>query len=248
MLASPIHLQTSPSITPDITSATSPENSSPQAQHHILDFAALSTPIPSVALTHPPSPGPSPPASIFEKRQRRRSRLPSFFFRLSSASPGRPSRKQSSPLLHKPAASADAGDIASLHPRDSSPGNQESRIESLTVSAPAQNSANPSLVASPSTRSKSSSIASSSGPASGTLFFPATERFPKIFTSTASCRLSVPLTALHHLQTITQQDISRKMHQTSSRLLRMTDDERPYTRVCMILCSFDGTILSFRYQ
>lgn len=56
--------------------------------------------------------------------------------------------------------------------------------------------------------------------------------FPVIFRSTAACRLSIPINALRSLQTISEHDISRKMHQTSSRLLRMTEDERPYTRVC----------------
>jgi hypothetical protein len=260
MLASPIlHLPNPASIAPKSTITSQASDSSPPSQIHHLDLASLSTPVPSVTLNQPPSPHSflSQP-DLSDKRLRRRSRLPSFFARLSSASPTRSFRGQVNASLHAPipleppatasavaaapsvsAASADAGDIATHElPRDLL-GDHDSQSESQPNSATfSRTSGSPSLVALSTSRSKSPSLASSTRNQSDTLTISSQDRCPEIFTSTTSCRLSVPLIALHHLQSITENDISRKMHQTSSRLLRMTDDERPYTRVCTIKLTF----------
>jgi GTPase-activating protein SST2 len=235
MLASPISPTHHPTPTPGPTVSDS-------TSHH-LDFTSFDT-TPSVTLHEPLTPTHSPASSISDKQIRRRSRLPSFFARLSSASPSRSFRKHSNASLHisavpdpaSPAASADASDsIAHTLPRDFT-GDQDSQPQpqpvppsttrnrySLNPSLSTNHSQSPSLTSSP----RTSQLDRSSG----------------IFTSTSSYRLSVPLNALHHLQTITPSDISRKMHQTSSRLLRMTDDERPYTRVRILTSSQGNCVL-----
>jgi hypothetical protein len=234
MLASPIFHQPTPSpVAPVSTTASLSDDLSPP-----LDFGALSTPVPEVALHPPPSPPPSRPASITEKRQRRRSRLPSFFARLSS-SPARSLRtdKHSDAKFHTTVPSESPPSAPSAHPGDTTTSHYSPRHEphsnSLHTSATfSPIPRDPSLVALPTSRSRSPSATSSSRRPSDTQTLSQVDRCPEIFLTTTACRLSVPLTALRSLESITEQDISRKMHQTSSRLLRMTDDERPYTRVC----------------
>jgi hypothetical protein len=231
MLATPIH----PSLSVSDTETPSGLESPPQKSVvHSIHLAGLSSPLPTGSLDHKLS----PPCS--DKRSRRRSLLPFFLSRLSS-SPGRSSQKHSNASLHTTAASdptvaADAGVSSTpvVPPAGEAP--QISPIIQLSRSESVPSSSNRLSTYSvpantPPARSKSINRATSLRRFSSTRSLKKLDYFPGIFTSTAAYRLSVPLTALHHLQSISERDISTKMHQTSSRLLRMTDDERPYTRV-----------------
>jgi hypothetical protein len=227
MLASSIP----PKHTGSETESNPPPNP-PNTPNKIAD-----TSIPSISVPHqqsiPSSPSVSPTTSLSDKRPTRKSGIPAFFTRLSSTSPARSFRKRSSASLYTPTAPE-----SSHSPLDSSATTKNPTPNpSRGVTALAKSGLNRqiSLVRSKSfsLRSKASSLRSferrpSDTPSSDTSFS------HKIFTTTEALRLSVPLSALNRFQNITEKDISRKMHQTSSRLLRMTDDERPYTKVCLL--------------
>jgi hypothetical protein len=227
-----------PSI-PNKQSIIKPESNiapNPSTPTKIVD----DTPIPSISLPQQQpipsrSPSISPATSLSDKRARRKSLIPAFFTHLSSASPARSFRKRSSASLYTPTVSESSHSTSDSSVTDSNP----TPHPSLGVAALAKSGLNRQISLarskSQSLRSRASSLRSSERRPSDTASSD-TSSARKIFTTTEALRLSVPLSALNHFQSITEKDISRKMHQTSSRLLRMTDDERPYTKVRLLPC------------
>jgi hypothetical protein len=207
----------------------------PSTRH--LDLLSLTAPVSSVVVDldrYQPAPQPLTShnlASIAKRPSlRRRSRLPALLARFSSSGPTcepPPSalvRSPSRASLPPPA----AGRYTAPRPRDN-PGDQEppsdeppslpSHSPNSSHVAQSQRAVHTPIPA-PYSYTLKGSLNGRSLPADscGTL------------TSTSS-RHSLTLSSLRHLQSISEHDLGRKMHQTSSRLLRMTDDERPYTRV-----------------
>jgi hypothetical protein len=220
-----------------------------------LDFSGISNPLPTISLDyapddeHNPSPSsrPEPPLSLTSKpssaslrtpslhpssgaearlKGRPSRRLSTFFGRLSSGgpisavSPARSQRKASKASLHTLASAGDTAD----RPRDSPADQEVSQTPCHPPSvAPSEYPSAPSLsIKSTATGDQSLSLSQAESQEGG---------FPEIYTSTTAQRLSVPVAAYNQPDVVNRRQITSKMHQTSSRLLRMTEDERPYTRV-----------------
>jgi hypothetical protein len=210
----------------------------PSTRH--LDLLSLTSPVSSVVLdldryqpASEPAPLPLPLtshnlASIAKRpSQRRRSRLPALLARFSSSGPAceppppASHRSHSRASLLPPA----AGRYTDLRPRDD-PGDQEppsslpSHSPNSSHVAQSQRAVNTPIPV-PYSYTRKGSLNGRSLPADAS----------ETVTSTSSRHSFLPLSSLRHLHSVSEHDFGRKMHQTSSRLLRMTDDERPYTRV-----------------
>ena len=199
----------------------------PSTRH--LDLLSLTAPVSSVVLhldRYQPAPLPltSHNLASIAKRPSLRRRLPAVLARFSSSGPAceppPPASVRSSSRASLPPPAARR--CTAPRPRDN-PGDQEPPSDELPSYSP-----NSSHVARsqravhtpipvPYSFTRKGSLAGRSLPADSS----------ETFTSTSSR----PFSSLRHLQSISEHDLGRKMHQTSSRLLRMTDDERPYTRV-----------------
>jgi hypothetical protein len=206
-----------------------PRTSDPPSTRH-LDLLSLTAPVSSVVLQLDPYQDPLPLtsqnlASIAKRPSQRRRRLPALLARFSSSGPAcdqPPSsdRSLSRASFHQSSLPSSAAGHAASLPRDR-PADQEPPSDSPSSShvARSQRDAHTPIPV-PYSFTRKGSLAGRSLPADSS----------ETFTSTSSR----PFSSLRHLQSINEHDFARKMHQTSSRLLRMTDDERPYTRVCQL--------------
>jgi hypothetical protein len=195
----------------------------PSSRH--LDLLSLTAPVSSVVLdldNYRPEPAPltshNLAAIAITKRpsQRRRSRLPALFARFSSSGPA--CEPAPSPQNERPSLLPPAHRYTAPGPRDN-PGRQEPPSDDP-----------PSL---PSYSSNSSHVAQSQRAVHTPIPVPYsyTRQGSLPDSDTLTSTSSRPLRTLRHQHAISEHDFARKMHQTSSRLLRMTDDDRPYTRV-----------------